>query len=353
MILLLALADDIAAKILTSWLGVEDIVSIDCASCGGQRQPLQACLYSSATAYDTSHVLKDCNLRTANAYTSWHFSRNANVTGLHVSRALVEDVEQRDNYLQRHGRSITTIHAGEKSPCCPALIAALCTYCPNVTTIVCPVGLSLIEYSGLAHAWPNLRSITVTKGACGEALLLIARGCRELVNVSVDAEVSDEAKGRFLLELPSTVQTVDLGTAWYDPALGDDDVDGELNLFKLLTVTNLPHLQRFRKQDRFGFDDEVLLEVARRCSLTSVHISGYDYLSEFTYITLTSLCQLQEVTISDGHQLYEDSITALLQGCAPTLRKFTYEGGSSAAMVLEILGTCCAQLEELEVDGYW
>jgi hypothetical protein len=214
MSILFNLTDVLAAGILTDWLEIADVVRMDSAACcgaGQQRRSLLATLYFPTTVYNTSPLLKDFNLRTADRFTIWLFSRNICVTGIYISRTFLLENDQRVNYLQRCGRSITTICSEDMDPhhVLPVIpFADLCRHCPNVVDITCPLDFTLSEYQTIAQTWPNLTRIVIARGACAESLFTIARNCRRLVHVEIDAFIAKPAKAQFVCELPRTVETL-------------------------------------------------------------------------------------------------------------------------------------------------
>jgi hypothetical protein len=274
------------------------------------------------------------------------------VNAICLTAALVGERDQKDEYLRVCGAGVRTIYIRKASVCQTAPIANLGNLCPNVTSISCPPGLKLPDYAAIAQAWPRLTKITMTRGICGEGLLLIAHGCRELAHVSIDTNsilVND--KVQFIAALPDTVQTLNLGRTHRRDEGAGSGVTASVRLLSALAAARLPALSVFSDDDSgVTLSDDLLLTLAQRCSLAALHLRRYDLVTQDVLLALPRYCRLRELSISEELGLSNECIAVLLEGFAPTLTKLKFEGAQSTSHVLRTLAASCAHLQELEVN---
>jgi hypothetical protein len=146
--------------------------------------------------------------------------------------------------------------------------------------------------------------------------------------------------------------TVDLGDLW----MVGWDYDDSSTWYQLLPALDLPILRAFNRDAMSRLTESELLTIAERCDLHTLHLKPVDEVNNYTLHALPLLCpRLQELILEDGYRNRnsEAGVAALLQGCARTLRKVTYNAVVPLLGLLTSLGAHCSFLEELRLEVQW
>jgi hypothetical protein len=346
---LLSLPYAVWCEILTSWLGLADIARLDSSVCSQAKRPSAlALLYSPVNVYDSSLIIDDLSVFTAENFASWLLMRDAEVTGISVSEAFVRKWDRTEDYLKAHGTRIRKIAFSVLNRFTfPAnFLQRFRQACPNVTEVSCPGSFQLAEYEMLVEAWPKLTKISTAHGLCDAGLLLIAQFCRKLeyIDIAVGNALSEFAKARFIVSVPGTVKYLRM----YSHGGNQRVYQG---LYRAVSMANLPLL---RVVDLYAvLTDDVLLEIAQRCPLLdTLLLQSNNSITGRALHSLPSLCRLQCIRITSVNGCSGLDIVSLVFANRATLRTFQFDDSDSTTALLTALSQC-AQLQELDISPYW
>jgi hypothetical protein len=349
---LLSFPDEILAAILTNWIGLEDLATLDTAHSNHNKRSALLNVLGRVVTLDTAnasalyerHPISEKKIR-INLLMRWALLRHVGVNCLFISTAFEVDNCRAESYLRARCDQISEVCYDSRVDTTPnweAAFVLICEHCPKLQHITCARNFSTAAFRRIAATSPSLTSITIGASITDTDLLVLAEGCKELTAVSAEIDVSlsdqltEEGWDGFLtLRGPTLTSLVAPFSVLTDRAY--------------LSIAAHCHQLRILQVSWVCTDEEVMLQIAEGCPLLqAVDLSSNPNVKASVIRAFTRSGHLKELKTcaNDSSDAEEAVICAIRRN--PMLHKLSLQM-VSLQRAMEQIATCGAKLTELEL----
>jgi hypothetical protein len=198
---LLSFPDEVLAMFLASWLGVQELTTLDTAHCNGNKRSALLRILANevtlnttnaSTLFERFHILEKS--RRLDLLMSWVLRRGVGVNSLFITPALEENNGRAEVYLRTKGDKIREIHYDVRVNTTPnreSTFTLICEFCPNLQHLTCARNFTAATFSRIVTTWPALTSIGFGKCITDTGLLSLAEGCKEITIIHTEVDLAD------------------------------------------------------------------------------------------------------------------------------------------------------------------
>jgi hypothetical protein len=198
---LLDLPTELQVDVLTTWLTLADIATLDSTVCNRRdRQRWLDLLYHPTYYYVHSYFCVEYfeirtpyedwqKLRAIAACMKWVLLRSVRVKEIYIDAESLSEEELIETplYLHRNGRRISRIIFAKYSDrsTAAAALRTVCEHCPNVTHVTCARAFGSSKYRFMTTTWPLLQSAVLHGRDVDSGLSIIAAKCPEVKSTRI------------------------------------------------------------------------------------------------------------------------------------------------------------------------